>query len=178
MIFKIIKWVLITISLLLLLAVLLGDIPMGPTFKPTFQEVEDDPDPQPVIYSIGDRVVAGDIAYTVTNVRTVGAVGNYGMGEKADGVFLMVELVVENLGDETETMSSSYVKAIDSQGRSFEYGNDAWVYLEDSLLLKQIQPGLPTKGETIFDVPKGESFFVEVSSGLWGEKKLIAVGNT
>lgn len=100
------------------------------------------------------------------------------MVEIADGVFLMVELEVENLGDETKTLSSSYVKAIDSQGRTFEYDNDAWIYLEDSLLLKQIQPGLPTKGETIFDVPEGESFFIEVSSGLWGEKELIAVGNT
>lgn len=178
MIFKIVKWVLITFSLLFFLAVLLGDIPLGPTYEPTFKEVEDNPEPQPVIYSIGDRVVVGDIAYTVTNVRAVGSVGDYGMVEIADGVFLMVELEVENLGDETKTLSSSYVKAIDSQGRTFEYDNDAWIYLEDSLLLKQIQPGLPTKGETIFDVPEGESFFIEVSSGLWGENKLIAVGNT
>ncbi len=178
MIFKVVKWVLITIAVLVLLAIFLGDLPTGPTFTPTSERVEDVPATQPEIYSIGDRVVVGDIAYTITNVRTLGAVGNYGMAEKADGIFLMVELEVENLGDETRTLSSSYVKAIDSQGRSFEYDNDAWVYLEDSLLLKQIQPGLPTRGETIFDVPIGESFFIEVSSGLWGEKKLISVGST
>lgn len=76
MIFKIVKWVLITFSLLFFLAVLLGDIPLGPTYKPTFKEVEDNPEPQSVIYSIGDRVVVGDIAYTLTNVRAVGSVGD------------------------------------------------------------------------------------------------------
>ena len=44
-------------------------------------------------------------------------------------------------------------------------------------MLKQIQPGLPVKGETIFDVPKRITCNLQVGEGGWdADKKLISIG--
>lgn len=133
----------------------------------------------PDYYSIGDRVVVGDIAYTVTRMYTAQSVGNDMFGDKADGIFIIVDMKLENLGKESMTISSDYVKAIDSQARVFESDSGAWIHLEDNIFLKQLQPGLPSTGQAIFDVPPGESITLEVTDGLWSSKKaLIRIGNT
>lgn len=131
------------------------------------------------VYSIGDRVVCGDLAYTVTDMTTAGGIGGSEFGAKPDGIFMIVTLQIDNLGKETKTVDSSYVKAIDSQGRTFESDNEAWAYLEDNLFFKQVQPGLPAKGQIVFDVPKGESFNLQVTDSIFGgNEELIAVGST
>lgn len=128
-------------------------------------------------YKVGDRVVIGDIAYTVTNVRTTDSVGNEYSNAKADGVFVIVDMTIENLGKETTSITSSYAKIIDSQGRSFESDSDAWVYIENNILVKQIQPGLPVKGQAIYDVPKGITCELQVTDSIWGsDTKLISLG--
>ena len=46
-----------------------------------------------------------------------------------------------------------------------------------NILIKQIQPGLPVKGETVFDVPKGITCNLQVADGGWGtDPKLISLG--
>jgi len=133
----------------------------------------------PTTYKIGDRVVVGERAYTVTNVKTASYVGDEYYKVKADGIFVIVSMTIENIGKESGTMSTNDAKIIDSQGRTYESDNEAWSSLNDNLFLKQIQPGLPAKGETIFDVPKGITCNLEVSEGGWGtDTKLIALGNT
>lgn len=128
-------------------------------------------------YKVGDRVVVGDIAYTVTNVRTTDSVGNEYVNAKADGVFVIVDMTIENLGKESNTISSSYAKIVDSQGRTFESDTDAWAYLENNILLKQIQPGLPVKGQAIYDVPKGITCDLQVTDSVWSsDKKSISLG--
>ncbi|WP_298684928.1 DUF4352 domain-containing protein [uncultured Methanomethylovorans sp.] len=136
--------------------------------------------PQPKVYSIGERAVVGDTAYTVKTVRTASSVGSSDFGAKADGVFLVIELEAENLGTESATLYSTNVKAVDSQGRTFDSDSEADMYLENSIFLKQIQPGLPTTGQIAFDVPKGETFTLELTSGFWDTANTIsiAVGNT
>jgi len=47
------------------------------------------------------------------------------------------------------------------------------------LLFKQVQLGLPTKGQAAFDVPEGESFVLQVSDSIWETKtKYIVLGRT
>jgi hypothetical protein len=170
--------------------VLLGIFLGGPSDQPTkstdqqqqtTEQAKETPtkEPQSEVYSVGDRVVVGDIAYTVTNARMASSIGDSTFGDQADGIFVIVDMKLENLGKETITMSSSYVKAIDSQGRVFESDSGAWIYLEDNLLLKQLQPGLPTNGQAVFDVPTGETIMLKVAGSFWGgDEKIIVLGKT
>lgn len=128
-------------------------------------------------YKIGDRVVSGDVAYTVTGVKTATSLGDQYFNTVADGVFLIIDMKIENLGKESKTIGSSYMKIIDSQGREFDSDDDAWAHLENNILIKQIQPGLPTSGQVVFDVPPGEIFNLQVSGSLWGgDEQLIVLG--
>lgn len=131
----------------------------------------------PETYKVGDRVVVGERAYTITDVRTASSVGDDFTKQTATGIFVIVTMNVENIGKESATMSSTDVKIIDSEGRTFESDTEAWTALKENILLKQIQPGLPVVGQTIFDVPKGITANLQVSSGIWGtDTKLISLG--
>lgn len=133
------------------------------------------------VYSVGDRVVSGDIAYTITDVQTTPTLSNDYSSTSADGVFLIVDMDIENIGKETITMSSNYVKLFDTQERVFESDSDAWMYIdnENNLLLKQLQPGLKTWGRTIFDVPKGGTYGAMVTGSIWGgDEQFILIGAT
>ena len=134
---------------------------------------------QPEYYKVGEKVRVGNIEYTVNNVWITRVVGDQYMNQKADGVYLMVDLTIENVGSQSTDISSGYIKVIDSKGRVFESDSSAWIYLENNLLFKQIQPGLPTKGQTVFDVPEDESFMLQVTDSIWeSKKKYIILGST
>ena len=90
--------------------------------------------PTPTIYNIGDRVVVGDMAYTVTNVRKANSVGDKYLGDEADGIFVIINMKIENLGKESKTISTSYVQIVDSQGRTFDSDSRSWIYLKDNIL--------------------------------------------
>jgi hypothetical protein len=80
---------------------------------------------------------------------------------------------------QSTTIDSSFMKIIDSQQREFSSDSKSWIYLKDNIFLKQVQPGLPTKGEVIFDVPKGITCNMQVTDSIWGvNTALIALGHT
>lgn len=131
----------------------------------------------PTVYKVGDRVVVGGRAYTVNSVRTASTVGDQYDSTKANGMFVIVDLTIETLEKESTQMSSNDVKIVDSQGRTFDYSIDGSVRMKDDLFLKQLQPGLPAHGETVFDVPKGITANLQVSEGGFGDKtELISLG--
>lgn len=136
---------------------------------------------QMTAYVIGDRVVSGDIAYTITNVQTSPTLSNEYSSTSADGIFVIVDMNLENVGKETITMTSNYVKLVDDQARVFESDTDSWMYIDnnDNLLLKQLQPGLQTKGRIVFDVPVGGAYGAMVTGSIWGgDEQLILLGTT
>ncbi len=119
-------------------------------------------------YKVGDRVTVGDRAYTITDVKSSASVGDNEYTKKeATGIYVLVTMTIENTGKESSTMSTNDVKIIDSEGRTFESDTQAWAALKDNILLKQIQPGLPVTGETVFDVPKGIDATLQVTDGGW-----------
>lgn len=130
-------------------------------------ETEQPATPTPTAYKIGDRVTVGDRAYTITDVKTTAFVGDEYTKTEATGIYILVTMTIENTGKESATMGTSDVKIVDSQGRTFESDTNAWATLKENILLKQIQPGLPVKGETIFDVPKGIDATLQVTDGGW-----------
>jgi hypothetical protein len=117
------------------------------------------------------------MVYTVTNFREAGSTGDQYVNAKANGVYVIVDIKVENLGNESTAISPGCAKIINSQGKKFESDPTGWIYLQDNILLKQIQPGLPVTGQAIFDVPKGITCNLQVTdSTSGGNTALISLG--
>ncbi len=123
---------------------------------------------------IGDRVIAGDFAYTFTGMTTSKQIGDYlsdgtFLGKKADGKFIILDVTIENVGKQSEDiLIGSNVKIIDDQGRKFEHDTMAEIYLKaEAFTFTQLQPGLPKSGKIVFDVPENLNGKIELSTGLW-----------
>jgi hypothetical protein len=128
------------------------------------------------VYKFGDKVTIGNFAYTFNSYETKSEIGSYILdnfyGEKADGIFLIIDVTIENIGKESETLWSSYVSVIDDQNRKFESDTMAGVYLDDAFSFEQLNPGLPKRGKIVFDVSKDLKGFIEISnSNVWSDEK-------
>ena len=111
-------------------------------------------------YSINEPVVAGDFLWEIKGFYNTTQIGEYFMdtfvGEKADGVFLVFDVEVTNVGSSAEYLSDSYMKLIDSQGRKFSANSVAAYYLKpqgSAMTFDLINPGITKKGKVVFDVP-------------------------
>lgn len=134
------------------------------------------------IYGFGDKVIVGDFAYTFYSMETESEIGEYVFdsfyGEKADGIFLIFDITIENVGKESKTMWWSNIKIIDDQERTFEHDSTAEIYLEDGegFTFEQMQPSLPKRGKIVFDVPENIKGMIEISSNKFfsDEKKYVS----
>lgn len=113
-------------------------------------------------YSVGDSIQAGDFKWKVTKSSTAKEIGESiagtFLGEKADGIFIILDVEVENTGKSAEYLMDSYLKIIDEQGREFSPNSAAAIYLKpqgSALMFKQVNPGIAKKGKIVFDVPEG-----------------------
>lgn len=133
---------------------------------------------------IGDRVIVDDFTYTFNEMTTSTAIGEYVAGEflgkKADGKFIILDVTIENIGKESERISiGSYVKIVDEQGRTFEHDSTAEIWAnEEAFPFTQLQPGLPKTGKIVFDVPQNLKGKIELSGGLFSEKRYVSLSNT
>jgi len=111
-------------------------------------------------YGIGDSISVGYLDVTVNDVETSQKIGEYimdtFMGEKADGVFYIIDLTIENKAKESKNLYDCF-SIVDDQGRSFSYDTNAEIYYEGKetlMIATQLQPGLPKEGIKIFDLPE------------------------
>jgi hypothetical protein len=65
-----------------------------------------------------------------------------------------VGISATNNGTKADYFLGSEHKIYDVNGS--EYGSDssAWIYLEDNMLIKEVNPGNTSKGQIVFDVPE------------------------
>jgi len=130
--------------------------------------------PAQTIYSIGDSIKAGDFTWKITKVSTASQIGEdvYGtfFGEKADGVFVILDVEVSNTGNSAKYLMDSYLKLIDDQNREFSPNSAVAIYLKpegSALMFEQVNPGITKKGKIVFDVPAGLKVAnVRISSNL------------
>ncbi|MFT3874677.1 MAG: DUF4352 domain-containing protein [Nocardioides sp.] len=125
-------------------------------------------------FAVGDTVKLAGTKYTVTRVRTAATVGdNEFTQEEADGVFLIVDLTIENTKDETKTFDSSNATVLAGNGKSYSTDDDGTFAVigdgGESLIFADMQPDLPKKGTLVFDLPKSavKGSFLVVSD-FWG----------
>lgn len=125
-------------------------------------------------YSLGDEVQAGDFKWKITKSSTAKQIGSgsgdYFFGEKADGIFIILDVEITNTGRDANYLTDSFLKLVDDQGREFSPNSAAALYLKPSgsaLLFEQINPGITKKGKIVFDVPEGLKVAnIRISSNL------------
>lgn len=107
---------------------------------------------------LGRAVRDGKFEFTIRSVKCgLAVVGdNQFLQEKAQGQFCAVQLTVENIGDEPQSMFADNQYAFDTKGRKFSANPMASMADETSQVLwEEINPGNAVKGNVYFDVPKG-----------------------
>lgn len=104
---------------------------------------------------VGEAIENAGTTYKVTDVRTTDTIGDPDLGgARADGEFVIVTLQLTNNKDETKTFSDASAKIATSDGNQYETSDKAiFAFEEESLLLKDIQPDLTTKGKLAFELP-------------------------
>lgn len=125
-------------------------------------------------YSVGDSVQAGDFKWKITKFLTAKEIGQDVMGtffgKKADGIFIIVDVEIENTGKSANYLMDSYLKLVDEQGREFSPSTFAAIYLKpegSALMFEQVNPGIVKKGKIVFDVPAGLKVAnIRISSNL------------
>ena len=121
-------------------------------------------------YSIGDSVQAGDFKWKITKFTTAKTIGtNPYLTTEADGIYLILNVEVENTGNSAEYLMDSYLKLVDDQNREFSPDSSAAIYLDSNqaLLFEQVNPGIIKKGKIVFDVPENLNVAnVRISSNL------------
>ncbi len=121
-------------------------------------------------YSIGDSIQAGDFTWEITKSSTAKTIGsNPYLKTEASGIYIILDVEVENTGKSAKYLMDSYLKLVDDQGREFSPDTSAAFYLDSNqvLMFEQVNPGIVKKGKIVFDVPENLNVAnVRISSNL------------
>lgn len=107
----------------------------------------------------GGSVRVDALIWKVTNVRVSETLGDqtYGLGEKADGRFVVVSLHVHSDKNESATFSSDIAK-LETGGNTYDTDTDGTVAAmgagEQPFFLEDIGPDADVNGKVVFDVPE------------------------
>ncbi|MDL0134968.1 DUF4352 domain-containing protein [Halobacterium salinarum] len=146
----------------------------GDSSEPTTEEQ------QSLTHEMGESFTVGEgaqsIQYTVNDYSTIDDYIGSGpdIGETPDGTFVVVNLDMENVGDESLDISTNNLKLIDQEDRTFEADTGAGIYAgqdsrisAESITFDQLQPGLSVTRAVIFDVGSGEYRFAAEPAGVF-----------
>jgi hypothetical protein len=111
------------------------------------------------ISKIGQEARDGKFAFTINSVKCgVKNIGSYYFSTKPQGRFCVLDVLVKNIGDQAQSVSSSNMYLYDQDSRKFSTSNEAMIYLPNSdLWYRDINPGNFVKGQLVFDLPVGVS---------------------
>ena len=133
-------------------------------------------------FKVGDTVKLTGTQYTVKSARKGPSVGSVYSKQKANGVYVIVELTIENKKDETKTFLDEAAKVIGGNGKTYSTDNDGTFAAiggdEQPLFLEDMQPDVPKTGTLVYDVPVGKAkgSMLEVSDLFGGGEAYIDLG--
>jgi len=117
--------------------------------KPTVQE-----NAVPVA-KLNEDIQVGDVKWKVIKAWTASQLSDYSGAVKPAGKFLVVNVVVENLGKDMKTVSN--LKVVDDKGREFTSYSKSFVFQNlgaDSLyILSNINPNVPLTFADVYEIP-------------------------
>lgn len=100
----------------------------------------------------------GDLTFTVTAVEqrdVVGDPADPGYSVTAEGVFVVVTLEIDNVGDQPVTFVDRDQTLVDSAGRTFPTDRAANIYGNRDVPSTRLTPGADLRVRLAFDVPAG-----------------------
>lgn len=125
-----------------------------------------------IVSSIGKEIEVGHFVYTINGFKYIKTVGNEFAGETADGIYLLVDISVTNISNETRTLDGSLFSVTDKDGAKFEHSISGSTALEMSgkktLFMKECHPKIKTRGTLIFEVPSKGLYYMELLGSFWG----------
>lgn len=108
-----------------------------------------------------DQTVRVDaLTWKYVSSRRTSTLGDqqYGLGAKADDVFLVVKLSVTSNKNESATLTDNAIKLESSEGNTYSADSDGTIAAmgsgEDPLLLTDLGPDQTTTSKIVFDVPQ------------------------
>jgi hypothetical protein len=132
---------------------------------------------------VGDPIDLGGFRYTIERITPVNEVGeNRFTRRKATpgAKFIVVLYSVENTGNETSAVIANDLIIRDTKGRTFRRSSDATMSVAAEagidLLLAELQPGIPRKQVSVFEVPEGELKRLDLvipEKGLLGSREVV-----
>ena len=127
------------------------------------------------VAKVGQAVTNAGTTYKVTKVRTAKQIGDPDLlGARADGTFVIVDLAAHQQEGRDEDLHGEQRQAQDlgRQGvRDLRQG--VMAFGDDSLMLKDIQPDLTTRGKLAFELPPSKvSGSTLVIEDLWGSDEI------
>ena len=132
--------------------------------------------------AVGQTVELEGTRYTVESAKRSQRVGGQFFQEKANGVFVTVELTVENKKNETKTFSDEAAKFISTDDKRYSTDSDGTIASagegDESFLLMDMQPDVPESGILVYDVPNGKAKggLLEVRDLFGGGEAYIDLG--
>lgn len=142
-------------------------------------------------HDVGERFTVGSgeksIRYTVEEATLARSVGTSSFNTDADGLFLIVVLSMENVGDETIDITSRHLQVVDSEGREFDADTGANVYVSqdarfdaEGITFEQLQPGIRQTRVVVFDVATNQSYALKIDpAGIFSgaDTHYVGLGN-
>lgn len=125
---------------------------------------------------MGQPLRVGDVEYVVNSRNVADKVGGDFINKKANGVYLIVNVTVKNLGDKSLSVRDDFFKLL-KDDKEYESDGTAGMYLnEDSqFFLSKINPDGELTGDVVFDVTQemanDTSLKLQVQTGTWGTQK-------
>ena len=123
-------------------------------------------DQQTATATIGETVVAGDLAWTVTDAHEKGELHTYTLPQDTvPGSYVSLAFTAENVSEEPVTLTQETIVLFDSEGNEFlpeADRNNGFVVPEKNLLFTEsglLEPGQTKEGRVNFEVLRGSSGF-------------------
>lgn len=119
-----------------------------------------------IIAKVGDNVTAGDFVYRIDKIVFKKSFNDAIQSHRADGIYLGVFVTVTNRGQETRVLDNSQFFVTDSLDHKFDTSAEGSL-LPNTILAKQIHPGITTKGILVFEVPnKTDNYNLVLTGGI------------
>lgn len=100
------------------------------------------------------------LVWKLENVKTVASIGDetYGLGEKANGIYIVADLNVTSTKDESVTITEEAIHLVADGGNTYSTDSDGTFAAigdgQEAFLLEDIGPDSSLNGVVVFDVPK------------------------
>lgn len=122
-------------------------------------------------YNQGEQAILGSGAITVTNV--IRSQGEQYSKPKEGKEYVIVNLKIENKGNDNLSYNPYYFKMQNSQGQQENYTITMGVNDDTQLNSGELIPGGSVEGTLVFEEPKGDTGLVLIyNDNLWSSKEL------